>query len=109
MTKTVFGDMQVAPVEIYRVQTESSTYYVSVHEERNRKYVLVRGATGGDREHVVVRDSDPRIGDRSLFEVPYTEWVGHPLDVATMRTSAIAPMRWSRSACRPDASGSTPR
>ena len=89
MTKTVFGDMKVPPVEIYRVQTESSTYYVSIHDERGRKYVLVRGASGGDREHVVVRDSDPRIGERSLFEVPHAEWVGQPLDVATMRTSAI--------------------
>jgi hypothetical protein len=89
MTKTVFGDIQVPPVEVYRIQTESSTYFLSLHEERGRRYVLVRGAAGGDREHVVVRDSDPRIGDRSLYELAYTEWVGHPLDVATMRTSPI--------------------
>src|SRR5512140_1786693 len=89
LTKTVFGDVQALPLDIYRVETESSTYTISIHEERGRKYALVRGASGTDREHVVVRDSDPRIGDRSLFEVHYTEWVGHPLDVATMRTSPI--------------------
>ena len=89
MTKTVFGDLQHAPVEIYRVNTESSTYFVSLHEERGRTYVLVRGQAGSDREAVVVRDSDPRIGDRSLFEVPPAEWIGQALDVATMRTSPI--------------------
>jgi hypothetical protein len=87
--KTVFGDLRVEPVEIYRVETESSVYFVSVHEERGRKYVLVRGQAGSDRENVVVRDSDPRIGERPLFEVPASAWVGQQLDVATMRTSTI--------------------
>lgn len=89
LRKTVFGDLRIEPIEIYRVETESSVYFVSVHEERGRKYVLVRGQTGSDREHVVVRDSDPRIGERSLFEVPVTAWVGQMLDAATMRTSPI--------------------
>ena len=89
MRKTVFGDLRVPPLEIYRVQTESNVYIVSIHEERGRKYVLVRGQQGSDRENVVVRDSDPRIGERSLFAVPVAEWVGQPLDVATMRTSPI--------------------
>src|SRR5258706_2743172 len=89
MTKTVFGDVQALPIDVYRITTESSTYTISIHEERNRKYALVRGASGTDREHVVVRDSDPRIGERSLFDVHYTEWIGQPLDVATMRTSPI--------------------
>ena len=89
MRKTVFGDLRQQPLEIYRVQTESSVYVVSLHEERGRRYALVRGQEGSDREHVVVRDSDPRIGERSLFEVPVAEWVGHSLDVATMRTSPI--------------------
>lgn len=89
MTKTVFGDLQGLPNDVYRVHTEQSTYTVSIHEERGRKYALVRGESGTDREHVVVRDSDPRVGDRSLFELHYTEWIGKPLDVATMRTSPI--------------------
>src|SRR5260221_4010444 len=89
MTKTVFGDVQALPIDVYRITTESSTYTISIHEERNRKYALVRGASGTDRENVVVRDSDPRIGERSLFDVHYTEWLGQSLDVATMRTSPI--------------------
>jgi hypothetical protein len=89
VSKTVFGDLQGLPNDIYRVQTEQSTYTVSIHEERGRKYALVRGESGTDREHVVVRDSDPRVGDHSLFDLHYTEWIGKPLDVATMRTSPI--------------------
>ena len=45
--------------------------------------------SGTDRENVVVRDSDPRVGDHSLFELHYTEWIGKPLDVASMRTRPI--------------------
>lgn len=90
LNKTVFGDVKALPIEVYRIQTESSTYTISIHEERGRKYALVRGASGTDRENVVVRDSDPRIGDRPLFDVHYTQWVGQCLDVATMRTTPIA-------------------
>lgn len=81
--------MQAIPNDSYRVQTESSTYLVSIHEERGRRYALIRGEAGTDRENVVVRDSDPRVGDHSLFDLHYTEWIGKPLDVASMRTSPI--------------------
>jgi hypothetical protein len=89
VAKTVFGDVQSIPNDSFRVQTESSTYVVSIHEERGRKYALVRGEAGTDREAVVIRDSDPRIGEHSLFALHYTEWIGKPLDVATMLTSPI--------------------
>jgi len=89
MNRTYFGDLRVSAVNVYRVQTESSVYHIAFHEERGRKYVVVRGQQGTDREHVVVRDSDPRIGDQSLFDVLPAEWVGKPLEIATMRTSAV--------------------
>ena len=88
-TKTIFGDFRQHAAEIIRVQTESSVYFVAFHEERGRRYVVVRGEQGSDREHVVVRDSDPRIGDRSMFEVPIEEWPGQVMEAATMRTSLI--------------------
>ncbi|MFT3691793.1 MAG: hypothetical protein QM831_01545 [Kofleriaceae bacterium] len=87
--KTVFGDVQSIPNDSYRIQTESSVYTVTIHEERGRRYVLVRGEPGSDREAVVIRDSDPRVGDKSLFDLHYTEWIGKQLDVATMMTSTI--------------------
>jgi len=86
---TVFGDVRLRASAVYRVQTQSSVYIVGFHEARGRKYVIVRGEPGTDREHVVVRDSDPRVGDRSMFEAPITEWVGHELEVATMTSSTI--------------------
>ena len=89
MNRTYFGDLRVKAVNVYRVQTESSVYFIAFHEERGRKYVVVRGQAGTDREHVVVRDSDPRIGDDSLFDVPPADWVGKPLEIATMRTSPV--------------------
>ena len=88
-TKTVFADLRKTAAEVVRVQTESSVYIVAFHHERDRNYVVVRGEAGTDRENVVVRDSDPRIGDQSMFEVPISEWVGKTMDVALMRTSPI--------------------
>jgi len=87
--RTYFGDLRVQAVSVYRVQTESSVYFVAFHEERGKKYVVVRGQAGTDREHVVVRDTDPRIGDESLFDVAPADWVGKSLEVATMRTSPV--------------------
>jgi len=55
---------------VYRVTTESSIYILGFHEERGRAFVVVRGLPGTDREHLVIRDSDPRIGQASMFELP---------------------------------------
>lgn len=85
----MFGDLRQRAIAVYRVKTRSSEYIIGVHEQRGRKFVIVRGQAGTDREHVVVRDSDPRIGERSLFDVPVAEWPGHVLEVATMTSSAI--------------------
>ena len=86
---TVFGDLRQRALAVYRVTTQASVYIVGVHEARGRKYVIVRGQPGTDREHVVVRDSDPRVGEHSLFELPLAQWVGKPLEVATMTSSDI--------------------
>lgn len=86
---TVFGDLRARAIAVYRVRTQASVYLVGVHEEHGRRFVIVRGEPGTDREHVVVRDSDPRVGDRSLFDVPVSEWVGKSLEVATMVSSTI--------------------
>lgn len=90
LTKTHFGDLRQQAINVIRVQTEGgSSYVVAFHEERGRTYVIVRGQPGTDRENVVVRDSDPRIGDASLFDVPHTEWVGKRIEIATMTTSTV--------------------
>ncbi len=86
---TVFGDLRQRAIAVYRVRTQSSEYIVGFHEQRGRKFVIVRGAVGTDREHVVVRDSDPRVGEHSMFELPIAEWPGRVLEVATMTSSTI--------------------
>ncbi|HEX3763577.1 MAG TPA: hypothetical protein VHW23_33000 [Kofleriaceae bacterium] len=86
--KTLFGFNRAASA-VVRVITESSVYIVGFHEDRGRKYVVVRGLPGTDREHVVLRDSDPRIGDASLFELPPDQWVGKHMEIATMSSSLV--------------------
>ena len=85
----MFGDLRQRALAVYRVQTQSSVYIVGVHELRGRKFVIVRGEVGTDRENVVARDSDPRVGDASLFELPVDQWPGRSLEVATMTSSPI--------------------
>jgi hypothetical protein len=86
---TVFGDLRQRALAVYRVKTQASVYIVGIHEARGRKFVILRGEPGSDREHVVVRDSDPRIGEHSLFEQPVDQWPGKVLEVATMTSSTI--------------------
>jgi len=88
-SKTIFGDFRQHASSVYRVTTEASVYIVGFHEDRGRPFVVVRGLPGTDREHVVLRDSDPQIGDDSMFELPPRAWVGKTMRVATMTSSAI--------------------
>jgi hypothetical protein len=87
-SKTMFGFSAVASA-VYRVTTASNVYILGFHEERGRKYVVVRGLPGTDREHLVLRDSDPRIGDAPMFEVPPPAWIGKHMDIATMSSSEV--------------------
>jgi hypothetical protein len=87
-SKTMFGFNAVASA-VYRVTTASNIYILGFHEERGRKYVVVRGLPGTDREHLVLRDSDPRIGDASMFEVPPHAWIGKHMEIATMSSSEV--------------------
>lgn len=87
--KTMFGDFRQAASAVYRVTTESSVYIVGFHQDRGRRFVVVRGLAGTDREHVVLRDSDPRIGQASMFELSPDAWVGKPMEVATMTSSLV--------------------
>ncbi|MCW5808578.1 MAG: hypothetical protein KIT31_39875 [Deltaproteobacteria bacterium] len=89
VTTTSFGDLRNDALAVFRVQTQQSVYLVGFHEARGKKFAIVRGEPGTDREHLVVRDSDPRVGEQSMFEVPYEAWVGKTLEVATMTSSTI--------------------
>ncbi len=71
---------------VYRVQTQASVYHVAVFkgDERRRRCVTLRGDTVGEAQ-----DSDPRINDASLFDVPVTAWVGKSLEVGLVTTSPV--------------------
>jgi hypothetical protein len=88
-SKTIFGHFLRAASAVYRVTTESSIYILGFHEERGRRFVVVRGLPGTDREHVVLRDSDPWIGEASMYELAPDAWVGKLMEIATMTSSAV--------------------
>ena len=85
----MFLDLRQVASAVYRVTTESSTYILGFHEDRGRKYVIVRGLPGTDREHLVIRDSDPRIGEASMFALSTSAWIGHTMEIGTMTSSTV--------------------
>src|SRR5689334_13165931 len=87
--RTLFYDVSAQTVASYAVRTASSEYVIDVYVEDDRKVAVIRGKPGTDREHVVVRDTDPRIGPHSLFDLPVADWLGYELRAATMQTSPI--------------------
>jgi hypothetical protein len=87
--RTTFGDLHQSAAKVYRVATQSSTYLLGLYPTGARRGVVVRGEPGSNKEHVVVRDTDPMIGDRPLWDVPPLEWVGQVLQAGTMVTSRI--------------------
>lgn len=89
MNQTVFKDVRQRARVVYRVKTRSSEYLIGIHELDGRRFAIVRGAPGTDKEKTVARDSDPRVGGHSLFELPLAEWPGKMLEIATMTTSPI--------------------
>ena len=75
--------------DVYRVKTGWSVYLVGLHHHNGRRSVVMRGEPGSAKQDLIVRDADPRIGDRSVWDVPIHEWPGHALDVATVITSPV--------------------
>lgn len=86
---TKFTDLNQAAFQVVRVETQSSVYLLGTYMQGGRRFLVLRGAPGTDKADVLLRDSDPRVGERSLWDVPVPEWVGQQLQVATMTTTAI--------------------
>lgn len=87
--RTLFGDLRSRAVAVYRVTTQSSVYLVGVHhDEAGKQHVVVHGQDAAGAT-VVVRDTDPKVGGRRLFDVPASDWTGKILEVATMRSTPI--------------------
>ncbi len=90
LRKTSFHSVRPGPsTKVYRVTTQSSVYLVGLLEVQGRRFAVLQGEAGTRNESLTMRDSDPQIGDRSLWTVAPQDWVGQPLTIATMTTSPI--------------------
>lgn len=75
---------------VYRVKTRSSTYTVGLFVKAGERHVAVlRGRSNGMGQDISAMDSDPDIGDESLFDVPAAEWVGKSIGIGTIATSSV--------------------
>lgn len=74
---------------VYRVRTSSSTYHVATAPPQARRFAVLRGYSVGAGRMIDVRDSDPQVGDESLFDVAPTDWSGKALAFGTTVTSPV--------------------
>lgn len=74
---------------VYRVRTEASTYHVAIAPPQAHRFALLRGYSVGAGRMIDVRDSAPRVGAESLFDVAPTSWRGKPLAFGTTVTSPV--------------------
>lgn len=74
---------------VYRVRTGSSTYHVAIAPAGAGRFALLRGYSVGVGRMIDVRDSLPRIGDDSLFDVAPAAWSGKALAFGTTVTSPV--------------------
>jgi len=75
--RTQFIDLSQGAWAVYRITTQSgSVYLMGLHSVGGRRSVVVRGEEGTDKANVIVRDTDPQLGSRSLFDVPSSDWPG---------------------------------
>ncbi len=84
----MFGDLREAAVAVFRITTHNGVYAIGIHTDGPTRHVIVRGEASPN-QIVILRDTDPRIDEHSLFVVPPSDWVGKHLRVATMTTSPI--------------------
>lgn len=90
-SKTVFiTPLSGSDTKVYKISTVSSVYLLGLLEVGGRRFAVLIGQPGTHNAGVVMRDSDPQIGERSLWDVPDPQgWIGELLTVATLRTSTI--------------------
>jgi hypothetical protein len=87
--RTVMFALSGAGWVVYRIHTASSRYTLGVFagSAERRRCAVLRGMSHGT--HINAEDSAPLVGDKSLFELPPSEWIGHRLTIGTTNTSSI--------------------
>lgn len=86
---TILKGVSEDAVMVFRVHTVSNVYLLGAHEAGGRRVAVLQGEPGSPRAHLVASDANPRIGDRPLWDVHPSAWVGHALTVATTTTSDV--------------------
>lgn len=80
-----------ASTRVFHVKTQSSRYVLGFFDLGGvRPFAMMRGMSQGMGHEIDLRDSDPRIGDNSLFDVAPERWVGERIDMAGTKTSPVA-------------------
>ena len=74
---------------VYRVETQSSVYTVGLYEGEagRRPCAVLHGTSHGTP--IAAQDSSPLVGERSLFDVAPSEWVGYSIEIGTVTTSSV--------------------
>ncbi|HET6148620.1 MAG TPA: hypothetical protein VFH68_13885 [Polyangia bacterium] len=86
--KSSYASMSAPGWTIHRITTEFSNYHLSIYSGgRGRSVAALRG-NSGDRA-IDQADSAPLVGGHLLFDTDPASWVGHSLELGTVRTSAI--------------------
>jgi len=77
---------------VYRIATKWSSYHLAVYHGGRGRQVAVLLGVSGDRK-INQAETDPLVGGRLLFHCDPSEWVGHPLEIGKVRTTAIEDAR----------------
>ncbi|MBL8919835.1 MAG: hypothetical protein JNJ54_13285 [Myxococcaceae bacterium] len=94
---------------VYRIRTANSEYELEVQEPGGARRCTVLTKLAGEAAVQSFEDSQPRVGERCLYDVSPLEWMGQPLAVGTACTTPIqsvdfvrhAPLRTQRAAATP--------
>lgn len=89
---TVFGapTRRTEAWRVYQVRTANSLYELEVQEAGGARRCVVLTKLGADGAVLqTFEDSQPRLGDRCLYDVSPLDWMGQSLAVGTAVTSTI--------------------
>ena len=88
--RTMIAPVVLRPgVRQFKVETQSSSYTLVIHDKKGRYSAFLHGALSGGRGEIEVHDDAAEIGERSLFDTPPSAWLGQSLRVGSITTSMI--------------------
>ncbi|HET6148618.1 MAG TPA: hypothetical protein VFH68_13875 [Polyangia bacterium] len=73
---------------VYRIRTKPRSFHLSIYDGSSGRPVAVLRGNSGDRT-IDQADCAPLVGGALLFGIDPSAWVGKPLEMGKMKTSAI--------------------